>query len=62
MVRRREVPKSKYTESANIKKVNLDPRVAVQVIRAANLSIGTASAHSAKFRGIRPRIYIEDLL
>ena len=25
-------------------------------------SIGTASANSAKFRGIRPRMYIEDLL
>ena len=24
-------------------------------------SIGTASANSAKFRGIRPRMYIEDL-
>ena len=25
-------------------------------------AIGTASANSAKFRGIRPRMYIEDLL
>ena len=24
-------------------------------------AIGTASAHSAKFRGIRPRMYIADL-
>ena len=26
------------------------------------ISIGTASANSAKFRGIRPRMYIEELL
>ena len=31
-------------------------------IFATEQAIGTASANSAKFRGIRPRMYIEDLL
>ena len=34
-----------------------DPRLPLQLSEA----IGTTSANSAKFRGIRPRMYIKDL-
>ena len=54
-VQNRDVPNSKRPELVNRKKVDgvyLDhPR-----------AIGTTSADSAKFRGIIPRMYIEDLL
>ena len=33
-----------------------------KLYKASVLSIGTASANSAKFRGIRPWMYIQDLL
>ena len=39
-------------------------RIAIQWFQNRHYlgSIGTASANSAKFRGIRPRMHIEDLL
>ena len=37
-------------------------RVDVFVLLRGNGPIGTASANSAKFHGIKPRMYIEDLL
>ena len=36
--------------------------VAVRHEKTQISPIGTASANSAKYRGIRPRMYIEDLL